>query len=97
MTIVRVYILDKDNETSWLRLQRAGRDQTVFGVDAMDPDYGIANQHLSVDRAIVGISIESSSLEPEDLHKEALGRLDVLIHSQRNNRLGCHQSLLHRV
>jgi hypothetical protein len=39
MMIVNVYIVDEDNETAWLRWKGPGRDEAVFGVDPMDPDY----------------------------------------------------------
>ncbi len=90
MTIVSVYILDEDNDTAWLRRQGPGRDQAVLGVDAVDPDYGIVNGYLGVERPTAGISIESSSLESEDVHEEPLGSLHVLVHSQRNDGLGSH-------
>jgi hypothetical protein len=39
MIVVSIYIVDEDDESAWLCWQRPGRDQAVFGVDAMDPDY----------------------------------------------------------
>jgi len=42
MMIMSVYIIDEDNETAWLRGQGPGRDESMFGGDAVDPDYGVA-------------------------------------------------------
>jgi len=39
MTIVSVNVIDEDNKTPGLRRQGPGRDQAVFGVDAVNPDY----------------------------------------------------------
>ena len=60
----------------------------MFGVDAVDPDYGVAIGYLGVDRPTTGISIESTLLESEDVHQEPLGGLHVVVHSQRNDGLG---------
>ncbi len=94
MMIVDVHIVDEDNETSWLRRQGPGRDQAVLGVDAVDPDYGVASVYLGVDRATAGISLESSSFESEDVHQESLCGLHVLVDSQRNDGLGFHARTL---
>ena len=90
MMIMSVYIIDEDNETAWLRRQGPGRDQAVFGGDAVDPDYGVAIGYLGVDRPTAGISIESTLLESEDVHEEPLGGLHVFVYSQRNDELGFH-------
>jgi len=42
MMIMSVYIIDEDNETAWLRGQGPGRDESMFGGGAVDPDYGVA-------------------------------------------------------
>jgi hypothetical protein len=88
MMIVSIYIINEDNETTWLRRQGPGRDQPVFGVDAVDPDYGVASVYLGVERPTAGISDESTLLESEDVHEEPLGGLHVVVHSQRNDGLG---------
>jgi hypothetical protein len=88
MMIVSVYILDEDNETTWLRRQGPGRDQTVSGVDAVEPDYGVASGYFGVDRPTAGISNKLTALESEDVDEEPLGGLHVVIHSQRNDGLG---------
>jgi hypothetical protein len=88
MMIVGVYIVDENDETAWLSLQRPGRNQAVFGVDAVDPDYGIASGYFGVERPTAGISNELASFESEDVHEEPLGGLHVLVHSQWNDGLG---------
>jgi len=55
MIIVSVYIVDEDDETAWLRWQGPGRNQAVFGVDAVDPDYRVASVYLCVERPTAGI------------------------------------------
>ena len=60
----------------------------MFGVDAVDPDYGVAIGYLGVDRPTTGISIESTLLESENVHEEPLGGLHVVVYSQRNDGLG---------
>jgi hypothetical protein len=57
MMIVSIYILDEDDETSRLGRQGPGRYQAVFGIDTVDPDYGLASVYLGVDRPTAGISI----------------------------------------
>jgi len=57
MMIVTVYVLDEDDETAWLSWQGPGRNQAVFGVDAVDPDYGVASGYLGVDRPTAGVSV----------------------------------------
>ena len=81
MTIVRVYILDEDDEATWLRRQRPSRDQAVRRVNAVDPDHRVTHGYLGVDRSTMRISIESSSLESENIHEEPLSGLHVLVHS----------------
>jgi len=90
VTIVSVYVVDKNNETAWLRGQGPGRDLAMFSVDAVYPDHRIANVYLSVERPTARISNKSTLLESEDVHEELLGSLHVLIHSQWDNRLGSH-------
>jgi hypothetical protein len=55
--VVSVYIVHEDNETAGLSGQGSGRDQAVFGVDAVDPNHGVADGYLGVDRPTAGISI----------------------------------------
>ena len=81
MIIVSVYIFNEDNETAWLRRQRPGGNQAMFGVNAVDPDYRVACGYLGVERPTVGISNELALLESEDLHEEPLSGLHVLVHS----------------
>jgi len=81
MMIVRVYVVNEYNETPRLRWQGSGRDQAVFGVDAVDPDYGVASVYLGVERPTTGISNQSTLLESEDVYEEPLGRLHILVHS----------------
>ena len=88
MMIVSVHIIDEDNETAWLCWQGPGRDQAVFGVDAVDPDYRVSSVDLGVERPTVAITNKSAFLETEDVHEEPLGGLHVLVHSQRNDGLG---------
>jgi len=88
--IVSVYVVDEDDETAWLRRQRPGRDEAVFGVDAVDPDYRVACVYLSMEWPTAGIANKSTSFESEDIDKEALGCFHVLIDSQRNDGLGSH-------
>jgi len=90
MMIVRVNVVDEDYETAWLRWQRPGRDEAVFGVDPMNPDYRVASMYLGVERPTAGIANESTLLESEDVHEKSLGGLHVLVHSQRDNGLGSH-------
>src|SRR3989442_14356661 len=88
--VVRVHIVDEDDETARLRSQGPGRDSAVFGVDAVDPDYRVSSVDLGVERPTVAITNKSAFLETEDVHEEPLGGLHVLVHSQRDNRLGSH-------
>ena len=90
MMIVNVYVVDEDNETAWLCREGPGRDQTVFGVDAVDPDYRVASVYLGVEWPTTGISNQSALFESEDVHEEPLGGLHVFVHSQRNDGLGYH-------
>ena len=90
VTKVGVYTVDEDNEAAGLCRQGPGRDQAMIRVDAMEPDHGVACGYLGVDRPTARISIESSSLESEDVHEEPLGGLYVVVHSQRNDKLGSH-------
>ncbi len=90
MMIVRVNVVDEDYETAWLRWQRPGRDEAVFGVDPMDPDYRVASMYLGMERPTAGISNQLALLESEDVHEEPLGGFHVFIHSQRNDGLGSH-------
>jgi len=90
MMIVSVHIIDEDNETAWLRGQGPGRYQPVFGVDAVDPDYGVASVYFGVEWPTAGISNELTLLESEDVHEEPLGGFHVVIHPQRNDGLGFH-------
>ncbi len=62
----------------------------MFGVDAVDPDYGVASVYFGVERPTAGISNELTLLESEDVHEEPLGGLHVVIHPQRNDGLGFH-------
>jgi len=62
----------------------------VFGVDAVDPDYGVSSVDLSVERPTVAITNKSTFLETENVHEEPLGGFYILVHSQRNDRLGSH-------
>jgi len=39
VTMMRVHIVDEDNETTGLCRQGPSGDQAVFGVDAVNPDY----------------------------------------------------------
>jgi len=94
MMIVSVYIVDEDDETAWLRWQRPGRDQAVFGVDAVDPDYGVSSVDLGVERPTTRVANESTLLESEDVYEEPLGRLHILVNSQRNDGLGSHARTL---
>jgi hypothetical protein len=55
MMVVRVYVVDEDNETAWLRWQRPGRDEAVFGVDSVDPDYRATTVYLGVERPTVAV------------------------------------------
>jgi len=88
--IVSVYVVDEDNETAWLRRQRPGRDEAVFGVDAVDPDYRVASVYLSVEWPTAAIPNKSTLLESKNVYKEALGCFHVLVDSQRNDGLGSH-------
>ena len=88
--VVRVDIVDEDDETAWLRRQRPGRDEAVFGVDAVDPDYRVASVYLGVERPTAAIPNKSTLLESKNVYKEALGGLHILVHSQRNDGLGSH-------
>ena len=83
--IVRVYIVDEDDEPAWLGRQGPGRDQAMFGIDAMYPDYLVASVYLGVERPTAGISNESTLLESEDVHEEPLSGLHVFVDSQRND------------
>ena len=88
MTVVSVYIIDENDEPAGLRRQGSGRYKAVWWVNSVDPDHEVANRYLSVDRPTTGISIESSSLECENVHEESLCSLHIFVYSQRDDRLG---------
>jgi hypothetical protein len=86
--VVSVYVIDEDNEAARLHAQGLGRNKTVRWVDPMHPDNGVADGHLSVERATGRVTSECVSLESEDFHKETLGCLQVGVDEQRNDLLG---------
>ena len=55
--VMNVYVVHEDNETARLSWQGSGRDQAVFGVDAVNPNHGVADRYLGVDRPTAGISV----------------------------------------
>jgi hypothetical protein len=86
--VVSVYVVNEDDETPRLGRQGPRRDQAMFRVDAVNPDYGVPIGYFGVDWPTAGISIESTLLESEDVHEEPLGGLHVVVDSQRNDWLG---------
>ena len=86
--IVSVYVLDEDNETTRLRQKGPGRNQAMFRIDTVDPDYRIARMYLGMEWSTARISNQSTLLESEDVHEKPLRRVYVLVHSQWNNGVG---------
>lgn len=88
LTIVSVYILDEDNQTARLCRQGLRRNQSMLGVNTVDPDYRIACMYLGMDWSTGRVSNQSTRLESEDVHEKPLRSLSVLVNSQRNDAVG---------
>jgi hypothetical protein len=66
--IVRIDIVDKHHETSWLGQKGPGRGQPVLRVNAVKPDNGAAGGYFGMDSPATVITFQYSGLEPERLH-----------------------------
>jgi hypothetical protein len=92
--VVRVDVIDLDDQAGIRHVDAARRVEMVLGGDAMQPDGDISRKHLTMNRLPVGCSMHTSRREPKCANQEVVCGGDVLIGEQRNDSFeSCHELL----
>lgn len=92
--VVRVDIIDLDDQPGICHVYSGGRVEMVLGGDAMQPDDCISGPYLAMDCLTIWCSMDASRSEPECANQEVVCGGDVLIGEQRNDSFeSCHELL----
>ena len=92
--VVRVHVIDLDDQTCICHVDRQRRIEMVLRGDAMQPDGGIAGTNLTVDGLALPGSLYAPRAEPEGSNQEIMRARDVLIREERNDAFDCRHELL---